>query len=162
MKALRSMGPMRLCHGSSRLAPDDAGASESDWAPVINSSDHAPSSSSDPSSPPLSPSPFAPTGRPLVKARFRKNAPTSIPSRPEIIAHPPPLQSVTRNCSVRCGPCSSSFQGTITFLTNLGNIGSSCSCSKHRQRRQRPVHREIPIHHSCIPAPERTLASGPE
>ncbi|KAH7171149.1 Mysoin-binding motif of peroxisomes-domain-containing protein [Dactylonectria macrodidyma] len=47
-----------------------------DWAPGATTPDHESSSAGRSSpSPPSSPSPFAPTGRPLVKARFRKKVP---------------------------------------------------------------------------------------
>lgn len=94
------------CHGGRRsqratTEDADADASEPDWAPVATSSERALSTSSIPSSPPLSPTPFAPTGRPLVKARFRRNPPaqplSSIP-RPR---EPQSLRSISRNCSVR-------------------------------------------------------------
>ncbi|KAH7163260.1 Mysoin-binding motif of peroxisomes-domain-containing protein [Dactylonectria estremocensis] len=46
------------------------------WAPGATTPDHESSSAGRSSpSPPSSPSPFAPTGRPLVKARFRKKVP---------------------------------------------------------------------------------------
>ncbi|CAH0049936.1 unnamed protein product [Clonostachys solani] len=75
---------------------DGADGSEDDWAPVANSSDR-PASTSPNSSPPPSPSPFAPTGRPFVKARFRKDA-HDIPQL--ILPHAPSMRSIRKHYSV--------------------------------------------------------------
>uniref|UniRef100_A0A8H7N916 Uncharacterized protein n=1 Tax=Bionectria ochroleuca TaxID=29856 RepID=A0A8H7N916_BIOOC len=74
---------------------DGADGSEDDWAPVANSSDR-PASTSPNSSPPPSPSPFAPTGRPFVKARFRKDA-HDIPQL--ILPHAPSMRSIRKHYS---------------------------------------------------------------
>lgn len=69
---------------------------QSDWAPGATTPD--PESSTDRSSPspPSSPSPFAPTGRPLVKARFRKKAPNDLRLD---VPKPVSLRSIRKNYS---------------------------------------------------------------
>ncbi|KND89537.1 hypothetical protein TOPH_05843 [Tolypocladium ophioglossoides CBS 100239] len=74
---------------------DGGGESEADWAP-IGSSPLRPSSSQSDSSAPPSPSPFAPTGRPLVKARFRSKMPSAL--RPDE-SRSTTLRAIRRNCS---------------------------------------------------------------
>lgn len=78
---------------------DGGGGSEADWAPVDSSPARPPSSQSshsDPSLPP-SPSPFAPTGRPMVKNRFRTKAPARL--RTDEPGATTTLQAIRRNCS---------------------------------------------------------------
>lgn len=78
----------------------DADASEPDWAPVTTLSERALSTSSNPSPPP-SPTPFAPTGRPLIKARFRNNTHKQTPTLSHIPKpqQPQSLRSISRNFS---------------------------------------------------------------
>lgn len=76
---------------------DGGDGSEPEWAPVDNTaSDRTSSRSPSPSLPP-SPTPFAPSGRPMVKQRFRKQ-PANIPTLN--ITPPPPMRSLRRQYSV--------------------------------------------------------------
>ena len=76
---------------------DGGDGSEPEWAPVDSTvSDRASSRSPSPSLP-SSPTPFAPTGRPMVKQRFRKQA-ANIPTLN--ITSPPPMRSIRRQYSV--------------------------------------------------------------
>ncbi|KAM4059675.1 mysoin-binding motif of peroxisomes domain-containing protein [Hirsutella rhossiliensis] len=75
---------------------DGGDESDPDWAPVGASPLSSLSSLSRSSSPP-SPSPFAPTGRPLVKARFRAKTPVAAPSVES--RHASALRAIRRNCS---------------------------------------------------------------
>ncbi|CAM1506729.1 Fc.00g063700.m01.CDS01 [Cosmosporella sp. VM-42] len=70
---------------------------QADWAPGASTPDRESSSrrSSD-ASPPSSPSPFAPTGRPLVKARFRNKVPISLQLD---VPKPSSLRAIRRNYS---------------------------------------------------------------
>ncbi|UNI21040.1 hypothetical protein JDV02_007068 [Purpureocillium takamizusanense] len=82
---------------------DGGDGSDVDWAAVDSSPPRPPSSSRCDSSPPASPSPFAPTGRPLVKARFR-SAPSpaihsAIPSAISTASRSSTLRTLRRNCS---------------------------------------------------------------
>lgn len=71
--------------------------SEAEWAPIDGTPDRQ-SIASD-SSLPASPTPFAPSGRPLVKARFRNTT-----SKLELVeqpqAQPLTLESLKKSCSV--------------------------------------------------------------
>ncbi|KAI6770460.1 hypothetical protein HG530_005089 [Fusarium avenaceum] len=51
---------------------------QADWAPGVITPEHTSSAGRSSPSPPSSPSPFAPTGRPLVKPRFRNKAPNAL------------------------------------------------------------------------------------
>lgn len=97
-------------------AEDASDAEDLEWpmAPVANSSDRPLSISSNPSPPP-SPTPFAPTGRPVVKPRYRKN-PAEIPRLDITHAQSPSLRSIRRHCSVRPLHSSSSFSISILHL----------------------------------------------
>ncbi|KAL3962046.1 hypothetical protein ACCO45_003569 [Purpureocillium lilacinum] len=84
---------------------DGGDGSDVDWA-AVDSSPPRPSSSrcgSSMSSPPASPSPFAPTGRPLVKPRFRSAAPpaihSAIPGALSTASRSSTLRTLRRNCS---------------------------------------------------------------
>jgi hypothetical protein len=92
--------PLSISYPSVDFLPSQDGGDEpqSDWAPGATTPD--PESSTDRSSPspPSSPSPFAPTGRPLVKARFRKKAPNDL--RVDV-PKPVSLRSIRKNYSVR-------------------------------------------------------------
>lgn len=84
---------------------DGGDGSDVDWA-ALDSSPPRPSSSrcgSSMSSPPASPSPFAPTGRPLVKPRFRSAAPpeihSAIPGALSTASRSSTLRTLRRNCS---------------------------------------------------------------
>ncbi|KAJ6445850.1 proliferating cell nuclear antigen [Purpureocillium lavendulum] len=80
---------------------DGGDGSDVDWAAVDSSPPRPSSSSRCGSSPPPSPSPFAPTGRPLVKARFRGGAaPSAMPGaiRPAA-SRSSTLRTIRRNCS---------------------------------------------------------------
>ncbi|KAL7935241.1 Mysoin-binding motif of peroxisomes domain-containing protein [Trichoderma chlorosporum] len=77
---------------------DGGNLSEAEWAPMDGTPDRQSLITSD-SSPPASPTPFAPSGRPLVKARFR-----SATSKPELAeqqpqAQPLTLESFKKSCS---------------------------------------------------------------
>ncbi|KHN95266.1 Proliferating cell nuclear antigen, PCNA [Metarhizium album ARSEF 1941] len=77
---------------------DGGDASDADWAaadgsPRLSSLEYE-------SSPPPSPSPFAPTGRPMVKTRFRGEAPGLLQTDvPRALGATTRLQSIRRNCS---------------------------------------------------------------
>lgn len=73
--------------------------SEAEWAPMDGTPDFQ---SSIASSPPASPTPFAPTGRPLVKARFRTTNKLELAEEPQ--AQPLTLQSLKKSCSVCSKP----------------------------------------------------------
>ncbi|KAL5087298.1 Mysoin-binding motif of peroxisomes domain-containing protein [Trichoderma afarasin] len=78
---------------------DGGNLSEAEWAPMDGTPDHQMSIASD-SSRPASPTPFAPSGRPLVKARFR-NAPSKLDlaeQQPQA-QQPLTLQSLKKSCS---------------------------------------------------------------
>ncbi|KJZ77878.1 hypothetical protein HIM_02515 [Hirsutella minnesotensis 3608] len=75
---------------------DGGDHAEPDWA-ALDSSPSPPSSSPAQSSPPWSPSPFAPTGRPMVKNRFRRNAPS--PLRANEPRSASSLRALKRRCS---------------------------------------------------------------
>ncbi|KAK5990877.1 hypothetical protein PT974_09152 [Cladobotryum mycophilum] len=95
--------------------------SEVEWAPISSTPDRRSSINSDAfSSPPRrspSPSPYAPTGRPLVKARFRNNTSNynrldpGLPKAKRLS----PLQSFRRNCSAAVA-ASLDRSDTIKFL----------------------------------------------
>ncbi|KAF4997777.1 hypothetical protein FGRMN_3615 [Fusarium graminum] len=57
---------------------DEGDEPQADWAPGVVTPDPASSAGRSSPSPPSSPSPFAPTGRPLVKPRFRSKAPNAL------------------------------------------------------------------------------------
>lgn len=74
--------------------------SEAEWAPMDGTPDFQ---SSIASSPPASPTPFAPTGRPLVRARFRNASKLELAEEPQA-AQPLTLQSLKKSCSVCSKP----------------------------------------------------------
>ncbi|KAK8924922.1 hypothetical protein VCV18_005348 [Metarhizium anisopliae] len=76
---------------------DGGDGSEADWA-AVNASPR-PSSPEFDSSPPPSPSPFAPTGRPMVKSRFRPKGPALLQTDVPRALGATRLQSMRRNCS---------------------------------------------------------------
>ncbi|KFG87816.1 hypothetical protein MANI_000965 [Metarhizium anisopliae] len=76
---------------------DGGDGSEADWA-AVNASPR-PSSPEFDSSPPPSPSPFAPTGRPMVKSRFRPKDPALLQTDVPRALGATRLQSMRRNCS---------------------------------------------------------------
>ncbi|KAK2591507.1 hypothetical protein QQS21_010805 [Conoideocrella luteorostrata] len=76
---------------------DGGGGSEADWAPADSSPLRPSSSQSDCCSLPPSPSPFAPTGRPMVKTRFRPKAPAALQT--DVPRATTALQAIRRNCS---------------------------------------------------------------
>lgn len=78
---------------------DGGGGSEADWAPVDSSPARPPSSQSSHSdlSLPPSPSPFAPTGRPMLKNRFRTKASARLQT--DEPGATTTLQAIRRNCS---------------------------------------------------------------
>ncbi|KAL7945890.1 Mysoin-binding motif of peroxisomes domain-containing protein [Trichoderma barbatum] len=76
---------------------DGGNLSEAEWAPMAGTPDRLSSIASD-SSPPASPTPFAPSGRPLVKARFR-NAASKLELAEPPQAQPLTLQSLKKSCS---------------------------------------------------------------
>ncbi|KAG5953545.1 hypothetical protein E4U53_005007 [Claviceps sorghi] len=81
---------------------DGGAGSEVDWAPVdVDSSPPRPLSSHsscyDSSPLPSSPSPFAPTGRPMVKTRFRTKPPVTLQT--DVSLATTTLQVIRRNCS---------------------------------------------------------------
>ncbi|KAI5466432.1 Mysoin-binding motif of peroxisomes-domain-containing protein [Mariannaea sp. PMI_226] len=67
-----------------------------DWAPGATTPNPASSAGRSSPSPPSSPSPFAPTGRPLVKARFRNKAPSDLRLD---LPKPTSLRSIRKNYS---------------------------------------------------------------
>ncbi|KAF4982559.1 hypothetical protein FZEAL_1838 [Fusarium zealandicum] len=69
---------------------------QADWAPGAITPELESSTGRSSPSPPPSPSPFAPTGRPLIKPRFRNKVPNTL--RLEV-PKPSSLTSVRRNCS---------------------------------------------------------------
>ncbi|PHH85485.1 hypothetical protein CDD83_343 [Cordyceps sp. RAO-2017] len=75
---------------------DGGDESEAEWA-AVDSPPSRPPSSLLASSPPSSPSPFAPTGRPLVKARFRRK--TTSASCPAESPSASAFRAIRRNCS---------------------------------------------------------------
>lgn len=75
--------------------------SEAEWAPMDGTPDFP---SSIASSPPASPTPFAPTGRPLVRARFRNTNRLELAEEPQAQAQPLTLQSLKKSCSVCSKP----------------------------------------------------------
>ncbi|QUC18342.1 uncharacterized protein UV8b_02583 [Ustilaginoidea virens] len=75
---------------------DGASGSEADWAAMDSSSPRLSSTRSDPS-PPSSPSSFAPTGRPMVKTRFRGKPPAT--SQTGVPKPSTTLQAIRRSCS---------------------------------------------------------------
>lgn len=75
--------------------------SEAEWAPMDGTPDFQ---SSIASSPPASPTPFAPTGRPLVRARFRNTNRLELAEEPQAQAQPLTLQSLKKSCSVCSKP----------------------------------------------------------
>ncbi|KAG5917442.1 hypothetical protein E4U42_007245 [Claviceps africana] len=79
---------------------DGGGGFEVDWAPVDSSPPRPLSSHSscyDSSLLPSSPSPFAPTGRPMVKTRFRTKPPVTLQT--DVPLATTTLQVIRRNCS---------------------------------------------------------------
>ncbi|KAG6026390.1 hypothetical protein E4U40_002051 [Claviceps sp. LM458 group G5] len=79
---------------------DGGGGSEPDWAPADSSPLRPVSSHSSFSDFPLhppSPSPFAPTGRPMVKTRFRSRPPTAL--RTDVSRTTTTFRIIRRNCS---------------------------------------------------------------
>ncbi|OAA49308.1 Proliferating cell nuclear antigen, PCNA [Metarhizium rileyi] len=82
---------------------DDGPEVEADWPAVSAvsafSASPRPSSSDVDSSPPSSPSPFAPTGRPMVKSRFRGKAAAALQTGVPRAIRETTLQSLRRNCS---------------------------------------------------------------
>ncbi|KAG6231804.1 hypothetical protein E4U26_006401 [Claviceps purpurea] len=79
---------------------DGGGGSEPDWAPADSSPLRPVSSHSSFSDFPLhppSPSPFAPTGRPMVKTRFRSKPPTAL--RTDVPRTTTTFRIIRRNCS---------------------------------------------------------------
>ncbi|KAL7971668.1 Mysoin-binding motif of peroxisomes domain-containing protein [Trichoderma sp. SZMC 28014] len=76
---------------------DGGNMSEAEWAPMDGTPDFQ---SSIASSPPASPTPFAPTGRPLVRARFRNTNRLERAEEPQAQAPQPlTLQSLKKSCS---------------------------------------------------------------
>lgn len=75
--------------------------SEAEWAPMDGTPDFPLSIAS---SPPASPTPFAPTGRPLVRARFRNTNRLELAEEPQAQAQPLTLQSLKKSCSVCSKP----------------------------------------------------------
>src|SRR6478735_339576 len=57
---------------------DEGDEPQADWAPGIITPEPESSAGRSSPSPPSSPSPFAPTGRPLVKPKFRNKAPNAL------------------------------------------------------------------------------------
>ncbi|SPJ78000.1 uncharacterized protein FTOL_06389 [Fusarium torulosum] len=57
---------------------DEGDEPQADWAPGVITPEPTSSAGRSSPSPPSSPSPFAPTGRPLVKPRFRNKAPNAL------------------------------------------------------------------------------------
>ncbi|KAG6045617.1 hypothetical protein E4U39_002133 [Claviceps sp. Clav50 group G5] len=79
---------------------DGGGGSEPDWAPADSSPLRPVSSHSSFSDFPLhppSPSPFAPTGRPMVKTRFRSKPPSAL--RTDVSRTTTTFRIIRRNCS---------------------------------------------------------------
>ncbi|TQS32677.1 hypothetical protein Golomagni_07003, partial [Golovinomyces magnicellulatus] len=74
---------------------DEDDGSDDAWAAADSTSD-APMSTRSDTSPPASPTPFAPTGRPLVKSKFRSKNPVPLPP---IDTRSAPLQALRRSCS---------------------------------------------------------------
>ncbi|RGP76346.1 proliferating cell nuclear antigen [Fusarium sporotrichioides] len=74
----RSHGIFPFSSPRSDIVQDEGDESQADWAPGIITPEHESSAGRSSPSPPSSPSPFAPTGRPLVKPRFRNKAPNAL------------------------------------------------------------------------------------
>jgi hypothetical protein len=82
----------------SNIIQDEGDESQADWAPGIITPEPESSAGRSSPSPPSSPSPFAPTGRPLVKPRFRNKAPNALQLKV-------PQQSGLRSASGKYSVC---------------------------------------------------------
>ncbi|PNY28163.1 Uncharacterized protein TCAP_01924 [Tolypocladium capitatum] len=120
---------------------DGGDGSEADWAPM-GSSPPRPSSSRSDSSPPSSPSPFAPSGRPLVKTRFRRKIPSALrPVEPRSTT----LRAIRRNCSAAVvasihGADNARFLEQFRYTIIASQLLSGHSISNHRPLTPSPAY----------------------
>lgn len=131
---------------------DEDDESQEGWAEVDSQSERPASMNSD-TSPPASPSQFAPSGRPLVKQRFRNKAPPPLQTGDMAIG---PLRALRRNYSVSVVGCMSAPPGPATNVESTGRRRR-----EHGPSRQRKVSRTISLYNYRVAATQRTYRRWP-